>query len=190
MNLIYRHLISTIWMLWAIYWWVASLHAKQSIRRESWGSRASHVGPLIFAALLLGLPSVPIPILETRLVSDAVSAFWIGTVLTASGLLLTIWARLHLGNNWSGAVTIKQDHELIASGPYSYARHPIYTGILLGFIGSAIARAESRGVLAVAIVSWALWRKLSIEESWLSQEFGDAYADYRRRVAALIPFVL
>jgi protein-S-isoprenylcysteine O-methyltransferase Ste14 len=179
-----------MWMLWAIYWWVASLGAKQSLRRESFGSRVSHVGPLIFAALLLGLPSMPIPILEIHLFSDAVSAFWIGAALTASGLLFTVWARLHLGANWSGAVTIKQDHTLISSGPYSYVRHPIYTGILLSFVGSAIARAEWRGVLAVVIVLWALWRKLNIEERWLSQEFGNAYADYRRRVAAIIPYVL
>ena len=87
-------------------------------------------------------------------------------------------------------MTIKQDHELILSGPYSYVRHPIYTGLLLGFVGSAIARAEWRGVLAVAIAFGALWRKLNIEERWLSQEFGETYADYRRRVAALIPYLL
>ncbi len=189
-NPIYRYLVPAMWMLWAIYWWVASLGSKQSIRRESFGSHLSHVGPLIFAALLLGLPSAPLAILAVRLFSDAVSAFWIGAAITASGLLFSVWARLHIGANWSSAVTIKQDHELIASGPYSYVRHPIYTGILLGFVGSAIARDEWRGVLAVAIALGALWRKLSIEERWLSQEFGDAYADYRRRVAALIPYLL
>src|SRR5215510_635187 len=113
MNPIYRYLVPAMWMLLAIYWWVASLGSKQSIRRESFGSRISHVGPLIFAALLLGLPSVPIPILETRLFSHAVSAFWVGAAITASGLLFAVWARLHLGANWSGTVTIKQDHELI-----------------------------------------------------------------------------
>jgi protein-S-isoprenylcysteine O-methyltransferase Ste14 len=67
---------------------------------------------------------------------------------------------VHLGRNWSGTVTIKQDHELIASGPYALVRHPIYTGLLLALVGSAMARGELRGAIAVLVAWAALWRKL------------------------------
>jgi protein-S-isoprenylcysteine O-methyltransferase Ste14 len=78
----------------------------------------------------------------------------------------------------------------VTSGPYRFVRHPIYTGLLLAFIGSALARGDWRGVLAVAIAFAALWRKLRIEERWMREEFGAAYEEYARRVAALVPFVL
>jgi protein-S-isoprenylcysteine O-methyltransferase Ste14 len=68
-------------------------------------------------------------------------------------------------------------------------RHPIYTGLLLALIGSAMARDEWRGVLAVALAFLALWRKLRLEERWLTEIFGDEYRRYRREVRALIPFV-
>jgi protein-S-isoprenylcysteine O-methyltransferase Ste14 len=87
-------------------------------------------------------------------------------------------------------VTVKEDHELIRGGPYALVRHPIYSGLLLAFIGSAIARAEWRGVLAVLIVLVALWRKLRLEERFMSETFGDEYRRYRAHTAALIPYLL
>jgi protein-S-isoprenylcysteine O-methyltransferase Ste14 len=108
-------------------------------------------------------------------------------LITAIGLLIAVWARVHLARNWSGTVTIKRDHELIASGPYAYVRHPIYTGLLVAFIGSAMARGEWRGVLAVVIVWAALWRKLRLEERWMVERFGHQYTAYKRRVPALLP---
>jgi protein-S-isoprenylcysteine O-methyltransferase Ste14 len=116
--------------------------------------------------------------------------FWVAVVLTAGGLLFSVWARVRLGRNWSATVTIKDQHELIADGPYRFVRHPIYTGLLVAILGTALARGDWRGMLAMAIVSWAFWRKLTIEERWLAQQFGDDYAAYRRRVAALVPFIL
>ena len=107
-----------------------------------------------------------------------------------AGLLFTIWARLYLGRNWSGVVTLKKDHELVRGGPYRFVRHPIYSGLLLAIAGSAVVRGEWRGVLALIIAFVALWRKLRLEERWLGEAFGEQYAAYRAEVAALIPFVL
>jgi len=100
------------------------------------------------------------------------------------------WARLHLGKLWSGRVTRKEGHRVVDTGPYALVRHPIYTGLLLAFVGSALARGEWRGVLAVLIVLAALWRKLRLEEKWMREQFGENYQQYSRRVAALVPFVL
>ncbi len=111
-----------------------------------------------------------------------------GAFITALGLLFTVWARVYLGSNWSGVVTIKQGHELIDTAPYALVRHPIYTGLLVAFIGSAVAIGESRGVLAVLVAWAAFWRKLGVEERWMSERFGEQYVAYCRDVPALVPF--
>jgi protein-S-isoprenylcysteine O-methyltransferase Ste14 len=87
-------------------------------------------------------------------------------------------------------VTLKEGHELIISGPYARVRHPIYTGLLLAFIGSAMAIGEWRAVLAFALASLAFWRKLRLEERLMHEQFGENYQAYCQRVPALIPFVL
>jgi len=190
MPIVYRYLFPAMWIGWALCWWALSFNVKVAARRESLPSRILHIGPLALAILLLWAPGVPFPILGERLLPLAAWPFWAGSALTAAGLLFTVWARRYLGRNWSAIVTIKEGHELITSGPYALVRHPIYTGILLAFAGSAMARGDWRGVLAIAIAWWALWRKLRLEESWMRQQFGEAYQAYCRRVAALLPFVM
>ena len=187
---VYRYLFPAMWLSWLGYWWAASYNVKATSRHESVQSRLLHVVPLIVAAVLLYLPKSPIRALGERFLPAGAWCFWAGAVLTLAGLLFTVWARVHLGRNWSGTITVKQGHELITRGPYTLVRHPIYSGLLLAFIGSALARAEWRGILAVILAFWALWRKLSIEEEWMRQQFGAAYEDYTRRVAALVPFLL
>ena len=87
-------------------------------------------------------------------------------------------------------MTIKKDHELITSGPYALVRHPIYTGILTGFLGSVIAEGQIRSLIAMAMVSIVLWFKLRLEENWMKSQFGASYEAYSRRVAAQVPFLL
>jgi protein-S-isoprenylcysteine O-methyltransferase Ste14 len=152
------------------------------------GSRLLHVLPLLLAFWLLWAARLPVPFLNERIFAPAPWEFWVGAVITAVGLLFTGWARIHIGRNWSGTVTIKQEHELISSGPYAIVRHPIYTGLIVAFIGSGLARGEWRGVLAVIIAWAALWRKLRLEERWMTERFGEQYAAYCRRTPALVPF--
>jgi protein-S-isoprenylcysteine O-methyltransferase Ste14 len=142
------------------------------------------------AVLLLWVPRINLPVLGDRFLPLMAWPFWAGVALTAVGLLFTVWARIKIGRNWSGIVTIKEGHELITSGPYAIVRHPIYTGLLPAFVGSALARAEWRGILAVVIAWSALWRKLRFEERWLREQFGESYQAYSQRVAALLPFLL
>ena len=179
-----------MWLGWVLYWWVAARDVKSTVRRESLSSRLSHIVPLAIAVFLYSSQRVRIPLLAERFLPLTGWSFWIGAILTAAGLLFAVWARLHLGRNWSGSVTIKQEHDLVTSGPYALVRHPIYTGLLLALLGSTLALGDWRAVLAFALASGALWRKLRVEEDWMRQQFGDAYRAYSRRVAALIPFVL
>jgi len=188
MPLVYRLLFPSMWLSWAVYWVWASRHAKPSERRESIGSRLLHVLPLLLAVGLLWSKRIPVALLNERLFPWAPWEFWIAALITAAGLLFTVWARVYLGRNWSGVVTIKQGHELIDAGPYALVRHPIYTGLLVAFIGSAVARGEWRGLLAVLIAWAALWRKLRLEERWMTERFGEQYVAYCQRVPALVPF--
>jgi len=190
MRMFYAYAVPALWLAWCIYWWGAGRDVKPVTRRESAASRAGHILPLVIAVMLLALPSLPYGLLSNRLLSPTHRVFFVGIALVVAGLLFTIWARLYLGRNWSGVVTLKKDHELVRGGPYRFVRHPIYSGLLLAITGSAVVRGEWRGVLALIIAFVALWRKLRLEERWLGEAFGEQYAAYRAEVAALIPFVL
>jgi protein-S-isoprenylcysteine O-methyltransferase Ste14 len=190
MDAVCNFLIPVLWIAWGVYWWVAARDVKATARQENIASRAAHLLPLALAGLLLASPRLPIPFLYSRFLTPTPVTFFGGAGLVACGLAFAIWARLVLGRNWSGTVTLKHNHELIRNGPYRWVRHPIYTGLLLGFLGTAIALGQWRGLLAVLIVFVALWRKLRLEERWMIEVFGTHYVRYRNEVAALIPFVL
>lgn len=117
MSLLYRFLFSAMWLSWAAYWWLASRGAKPVARREPVNSRLLHVLPLLLAVGLLWVERVPGSFLNERLFPWAPWEFWVAAFVAAAGMLFTVWARVRLGGNWSGIVTIKHDHELIASGP-------------------------------------------------------------------------
>jgi protein-S-isoprenylcysteine O-methyltransferase Ste14 len=188
-RVIHRTLFPLMWAAWMAYWVVSSSNVKVTERRESAASRWLHLGPLLVAFWLVLQPRTGVPWLDERFLPATSWLYGLGAVLTAGGLLFAIWARRHIGRNWSATVTIKQGHELVTSGPYALVRHPIYSGLLLAVAGTALARGEWRGVVATVIVFLALWRKLRLEERWMRERFGAPYDDYARRVKALIPLV-
>ncbi|HXZ33156.1 MAG TPA: isoprenylcysteine carboxylmethyltransferase family protein [Terriglobales bacterium] len=190
MPLIHNYLFPAMWISYLAYWWAMSRNVKETKHRESVPPRLLRLVTLACAVALLWLPSVPLPFLNERFLPLRPWCFWGGAAVTAGGLLFSVRARRHLGNNWSQAVTVKEGHELITSGPYALVRHPIYTGLLLAFLGCAVARGEWRGLLAVALVFGALWRKLRLEEKWMRAQFGESYEAYSRQVAALVPYII
>ena len=182
-------LIAVLWIAWGLYWSWAALGVKRARRRESSASRAAHLVPLTVAACLLAAPSLPGWLGEPYCAGGARTDSC-AIALVAAGLAFSVWARVLLGGNWSALVTLKEGHEIVRSGPYRLIRHPIYTGLIVAFAGSALARGEWRGLVALAIAVAALWRKLQVEERWLGAEFGVRYAEYRKQTWALIPFIL
>jgi protein-S-isoprenylcysteine O-methyltransferase Ste14 len=187
--LLYRDLFLGLWAAWGLYWWASARNVKAAARSESPLSRWLHLGPPIVAGVLLGVPRSNLPWLDDRFMPFAAWEFWAGAAITAAALLFAVWARRHIGRNWSAIVTLKEGHELVTSGPYALVRHPIYTGLVFGFVGSAIALGQWRGIAAVLIVYLSLLRKYRLEERWMRERFGVAYEDYRRRVKALVPLL-
>ena len=182
-------IIPALWAIFWIYWLIAARHTKPTSRRESPAARASHVIPLIVAFGLFYLPGSWGGWLFARFLPRSSVGYWIGVALVAAGLAFAIWARRHLGRNWSGMVTLKEDHTLTRSGPYRWVRNPIYTGIVLGMLGTAIAVGQWRGLIAVAITVASFIRKIRIEERLMRETFPDEYPRYRADVpAALSPF--
>ena len=186
--LIYRQLMLGLWLAWLLYWVIAALGAKTTQRRESLGSRLSHVVPLLIGVALIVWPRVPWDWLSLPLLPHRPLTYAVCLVLLMLGLAFTVWARLHLGRNWSGTVTLKAGHELIRSGPYAYVRHPIYTGLLVALLGSAVACGELRALIGWCVVAGAFIRKLRIEERFMREIFPGQYQRYCAQVPALVPF--
>ncbi|NLR97793.1 isoprenylcysteine carboxylmethyltransferase family protein [Rhizobium sp. P38BS-XIX] len=182
--------IAACWIIWLAVWFFAALNAKKTVRHEDALSRLGNTLPILVGAILLSAHPAWLGPFQVRLLPNDVTISVAGAVLTFIGLVFAVWARFHIGRNWSGVITLKQDHVLIRSGPYALVRHPIYTGLMLGIIGSAVARRDIAAALAVAAVLYAVLRRMTIEESWMSDSFGRDYADYKARTPALIPFLL
>lgn len=180
--------IPLCWIAWALIWFLAARSVKQTVRHEDPLSRLSNTLPLWLAAFLLASPPIWPDFLTARLLPATLGTFVFGAILVVVGLCFAIWARYHIGRNWSGVITVKQDHDLVRTGPYSLVRHPIYSGLLLAIIGSAIARGNSVAVVAVALVLFSFLRRVSVEERWMTETFGAAYDDYRASTPALVPF--
>ena len=111
----------------------------------------------------------------------------LGVALAGLGISLMIWARRHLGRYWSDNVEIKTDHQLISTGPYARLRHPIYTGMLVGIAGSAIAVGEWRGVGAFLLLLTNYVIKARKEDRILRKKFGAAFEEYEHRTGFLVP---
>lgn len=180
--------LAALWVAWLVYWLVAARVVKTTRWREEASSHLLHRVPLVLTALLLALPRQPMPVLNERFLPQTSAYSIFGVVMVAAGLAFAVWARRHLGPNWSGTVTIKENHALIRTGPYHYVRHPIYSGLLVALLGTAVVIGEWRGLLAFILAFAALAYKSKVEEGRMREVFPE-YDQYCRETAALIPFV-
>ena len=186
---LYKSFFPAVWIVFVVYWQIRAANTKKTQRLEPAVSRILRVLAILLAIVLLSTTWIPLPWLYRPVWQQGFWLFWLGAAITVGGLLFAIWAREHLGRNWSRSVTIKQDHELITTGPYSVVRHPIYTGLLAGFLGVAIALSEVRGFVALVLMFLVFWVKLRMEEQWMRSQFGETYAKYVHRTAALVPYL-
>ena len=185
----YESFFPVVWIVFLVYWRIKAARTKTTQRVESPASGILRLFALLIVIILLSTTRIPLPWLYRQLWPSGLWSFWIGAAVTVAGLLFAVWARRHLASNWSSSVTIKQGHELITTGPYAVVRHPIYTGILTGFLGTAIALSQVRGFIGLVVVFVMFWAKLRKEEEWMRSQFGETYATYVRQTAALVPYL-
>jgi len=185
-----RDIISGCWLVFITVWVLAALSTKRVVYRESRAQRLRYWAWLVIAYfLLLYGPRFPYP-LNLRIVPHVATTAWTAAVLCVIGLVFALWARVTLGRNWSGVVTLKEGHELVERGPYRFVRHPIYTGILTMFFATALAQGHLSGFVGTLLMFGSFWIKLRDEEKLMLLQFPERYADYRRRAKRIIPFVL
>jgi len=181
------HMAARAWAIWLILWLLMAFMSKSTKRRETPGQRLQHLIPAVFGFLLIFREGTGAPWLTRAIFPDNPVLMLVCVVVTVLGLLFAVWARLALGSNWSGTVTIKANHQLIRRGPYRFVRHPIYTGMLTALLATVITQRLVTGLLGLAVVFFALWRKAKREESFLSQEFGPAFDEHRQHTGMFLP---
>ena len=181
------HFAEEAWTVWGIWWLAMAFFSKSSKRRESVGQRIEHLVPAMLGFALVFRDGFGGSWLARLIISSNPFLLWLCVTLTVLGLLFAVWARLILGSNWSGMVTIKSNHQLIRRGPYRVIRHPIYTGMLAALLATAMIQGLLSGMIGFAFVLLALYRKARREESFLSQEFGEGFSEHRQHTGMFVP---
>ena len=176
------------WVVFLLYWLISAQTVKAIAEKQSGWSALRHRLPVGLGWWLLAFHGFPPPLNHHWTTRTDLTQI-IGAAICVAGLLVTIWARKTLAGNWSSDVTFKHDHELVQSGPYRFARHPIYTGLLCMCLGSALNTGRGHAWLGLAVVFVGFWIKLRQEEKLMLQHFPADYPAYCREVKALVPFV-
>ena len=176
-----------LWLAWVVAWQFAAPFTAPTRSAQSAVARLSHRVPIWFGWALLFIPARNLGLLHDPFVPYYDWIPWFGTATVAFGLGFAGWARVHLGRFWSGRVVLKADHALVRTGPYALTRHPIYTGLLLAFAGTAVARGDIAALAGLSLLVWGFSLKARQEERLLLGHFGEAYRVYQREVPALVP---
>ncbi len=188
--------MALLWAFWYVYWYGSAFYEIISKRYK----KTEHMQPLmpmllqnllLIAAFLFSLTNIAqsYPLLGVTLLANSTFALYLGFAITVLGLGFSIWARRHLGSNWSGTVVLKKGHTLVRSGPYAIVRHPIYTGISFGIVGSAIALNTVSGILGIIFVILFSLLRISAEERLMREKFGKEYEEYSKQVKMFIPWI-
>jgi len=183
---IYAWIVAASWGAFLVVWVVSSFGAKRDIGSTSWLRSRWFRGA--FALIIIGWASSKLgnASFHIGLMPPGVLPA-IGSILCVAGIAFAIWARLHLGRNWSPAPALKEGHELVTSGPYRLVRHPIYTGIITALLGSSLVSIAA--LIALVVVGGMFVWRVGAEEKLMMQQFPDEYPQYRQHTWALIPYV-
>jgi protein-S-isoprenylcysteine O-methyltransferase Ste14 len=173
------------WVVFSLYWEIAAKNSAVAKQSETTSSRAVHV---VLTNLALVLTIIQFNG-QGRFLAVSFLTIGVGFAVTAMGLTLAIWARRRLGRNWSGKITIKVEHQLIRTGPYRLLRHPIYTGILTIYAGTAVVTGTRLAIVGVAVAVFAYARKIRLEEATMRTVFGPEYDAYCHETWALVPWL-
>ena len=182
-------LLALIWLAWVVSWVVASFwsgRTKSHVRTwDSWVYRL----PILIGAILLS-PWTAGALGASQLYDPGNVGTYLLALVVLFGISFTWWARIHLGRFWSNAITHKEDHRVVDTGPYGVVRHPIYTGLIIAILATGVAVATWTSLLGALLISFGEWQKARMEEGFLTAELGaEAYGPYCKRVPMIVPFL-
>ena len=186
-TLISWNTVATLWAAWVLYWFLSAWRVRRTGRGESTGQRFLTAAVLGVGGFLIFARSSGLGPLDRRFLPNDPIVKAGAMVLIVTGLGISVWARRHIGQFWSARVMLKENHQLIQSGPYARVRHPIYSGILLAMIGTGLFVGEWRATFGVLLVFLAHGWKARREEALLAGQFGASYEEYRKRTGSLLP---
>ncbi len=178
-----------MWFALFIYWLVSSFFVKKSVKKQSGPGRVVYVLCVIIAFSLLFSNYLSYGFLGRQILPQNDAWRVTGLVLCAIGLVFALLARIWLGENWSGRITVKENHELVQSGPYAVTRNPIYTGFLFAFAGSSMSLGQVRGYIGIIFLLICISIKIFQEEQFMQEVFGEKFTAYKSKVKRLIPFI-
>ena len=183
-------LIFIIWAGFFACWWIPAFRNRTPVKRQT--SRSGFLATMVLpAAAIMVAVSLFAPDFSTaRVLPDILPVVITGLLVLLLGIGLAVWARVHLGTNWSSRPAIHENHTITRTGPYAIVRHPIYTGLLTGILGTAIATGALLAFVSLGVMVVLFFLKIRMEEEFLLEEFGDEYERYRGEVRALVPWVL
>lgn len=184
-------LILVSWLVFIVYWAIMAVGVKRNIGTRPWGKEVWwRVVIVVVAWLVLRVPALRHALRDMYqyLAGGGMALGLAGAVLCALGLGLAIWARVYLGRNWGMPMSRKENPELVTGGPYAYVRHPIYTGILIAMLGSAMGGTV---IWAIPLVLGAAYFVYSArnEEKLMLEQFPEQYPAYMKRTKMLLPFI-
>ena len=187
---IFHLLIPALWLVLAGYWGAAALRAKRTVSRQVGGDNALRLGIIVLTVLALRVPALHHSLLEgQRYETRSALMGAVGLALVALGIALAIWARVHLGRNWGMPMAQKETPELVTTGPYAIVRHPIYAGILLALLGSAVGESPFWGLPLILFSGYFVYSARR-EEKVMIELFPTQYPEYMKRTKMLLPFLL
>jgi protein-S-isoprenylcysteine O-methyltransferase Ste14 len=184
------NIVAACWLVLALYWAVTGLRVRVPKRAVSLAFTIPNT-LLLYAGFILALMQrFDVAPLAMRFAPSADWFEFIAMMLVVTGIAFAIWSRFVLGASWSATVRVHAGQRVVRTGPYAFVAHPIYTGISLALLGTALVAGTLGNALGFALVVVSFCLKARKEERLMSAEFGAAYVDYRRGVKFMIPFVL
>jgi protein-S-isoprenylcysteine O-methyltransferase Ste14 len=188
MNNIYVVISIICWVGFWVYWTINNSNQKETKQKPNIWEIVPYRFLWASSFLFLILPKVFH--LNFTVLPNTISIGILGDVVSILGLTICIWARKYLADNWSMQLDLKKDHELITTGPYALARHPIYTGFLFLFLGTAITTGTAGGIIGFFVLIVGCFVRIKNEEKLMIKTFGEKYLEYKNKVKALIPYIL
>jgi protein-S-isoprenylcysteine O-methyltransferase Ste14 len=189
-DLFFRIALGCAWgalvLVWAGGWRISK---PTSHRAKGLNSLTPYL-PALIGVALIQLHVLPESWIKEPLWPHSLSLDAVGLAVTVLGTVFAIWSRVTLGRNWSSVPQVKEQHALVVKGPYRFVRHPIYTGLILAFIGTGLALDKGIWFFMVVLIFVSYFLKIRVEERLMMETFPEEYPEYRRRVKALIPGIL